>query len=121
LNAYADSKSWFECRDEIKGILAEHLKAQSTDHRLAILEPADIWCSDVVTWSRLLQHGASKVLDMVQDVTCRDGSVLRTTRCPIRIDGKIFKSSDGAPRAGQHTDRITEECELGGLDEIRLN
>jgi crotonobetainyl-CoA:carnitine CoA-transferase CaiB-like acyl-CoA transferase len=112
LNAYADPKSWFDRRDEIKGVIAQHLKTQSTGHWLATLEPADIWCADVFTWSHLVQHEAFHALDMIQDVKCRDGSVLRTTRCPIRIDGEIYKSSQGAPRVGQHTDSITEEFEL---------
>jgi crotonobetainyl-CoA:carnitine CoA-transferase CaiB-like acyl-CoA transferase len=110
--SYADPKSWFECRDEIKSILAEHLKTRSTDQWLAVLEPADIWCSDVFTWSRLVNHDAFKAIDMVQDVMCREGSILRTTRCPIRIDGEIYKSSSGAPRVGQHTDDIIEEFDL---------
>jgi crotonobetainyl-CoA:carnitine CoA-transferase CaiB-like acyl-CoA transferase len=110
--SYSDPKSWFECRDEIKRILANHLKTRTTDEWLALLEPADIWCSDVFTWSRLVNHDAFKALDMVQNVTCHDGSILRTTRCPIRIDGEIYKSSNGAPRVGQHTEDITEEFEL---------
>jgi crotonobetainyl-CoA:carnitine CoA-transferase CaiB-like acyl-CoA transferase len=112
LSAYSDPKSWFERRDEIKGILAQHVRTQSTSYWLAILEPADIWCADVFTWSRLVQHEAFHALDMLQDVTCRDGSVLRTTRCPIRIDGETYKSSHGAPRVGQHTDSIMEEFDL---------
>ena len=109
---YQDPKSWFARRDEIKGILVEHLKTRGTAHWLAILEPADIWCSDVFTWSRLMAHDAFKALGMVQDVTCRDGSVLRTTRCPIRIDGTVYKCERGAPRVGQHTGRIMEEFGL---------
>jgi hypothetical protein len=50
-----------------------------------------------------------QALDMVQDVTCRGGSVLRTTRCPIRIDGEIFKSAKPAPAIGEHSTRIMEE------------
>jgi crotonobetainyl-CoA:carnitine CoA-transferase CaiB-like acyl-CoA transferase len=112
LNTYADPQSWFERRDEIKSILAEHLKMHGTDHWLSILEPADVWCSDVFTWRRLIEHEAFEVLDMVQEIACRDGSILRTTRCPIRIDGEIYKSADGAPAVGQHTEDITEEFEL---------
>jgi CoA:oxalate CoA-transferase len=112
MNAYTDPKSWFDSRDEIKAVLAQHLKTQSTGHWLALLEPADIWCADVFTWSHLVQHEAFQALELIQDVTCRDGSVLRTTRCPIRIDGEIYTSSQGAPRVGQHTDSITEEFGL---------
>ena len=114
LAAYQDPKSWFARRDEIKGILVEHLKSQDTAHWLAILEPADIWCSDVFTWARLMEHEAFSVLDVLQDVTCRDGSILRTTRCPIRIDGEIYKGGSGAPRVGQHTGKIVEEFGLPG-------
>lgn len=117
---YADPKSWFERRDEIKSILAEHLKTQSTDHWLAILEPADVWCSDVFTWARLVKHKAFEALEMVQDVTCRDGSILRTTRCPIRIDGQIYKSSNGAPRVGQHTNDISKEFNMGASKGVEV-
>jgi crotonobetainyl-CoA:carnitine CoA-transferase CaiB-like acyl-CoA transferase len=112
LSVYSDPKLWFERRDEIKRILAEHLKGQRTTHWLKILEPADVWCSDVFTWQRLVEHPAFQVLDMLQEVRSRDGSVLRTTRCPIRIDGEIYKSPNGAPRVGQHTDDISKEFNL---------
>ena len=113
LAIYTDTKSWFDRRDEIKRILVEHLKTQTTAHWLGILEPADVWCSDVLTWSRLLEHDAFKVLNMVQDVQCCDGSRLRTTRCPIRIDGEIYKSKIGAPHVGQHTSKLIAEFGLG--------
>jgi len=112
LAEYADPQSWFERRDDIKRILAEHLRMKTTAHWLAILEPADVWCSDVLTWQRLVEHPAFKALDMVQEVHSRDGSVLRTTRCPIRIDGEIYKNASGAPRVGQHTDDISREFNL---------
>ena len=37
-------------RDEIKAILADHLRSSTTAAWLAILEPADVWCADVLTW-----------------------------------------------------------------------
>ena len=87
LGQYSNPQTWFTARDEIKRLLAAHLTAGSTAHWLSILEPAGYWCSDVLTWPALMTSDAFRVLDMVQDVTCRGGSVLRTTRCPIRIDG----------------------------------
>ena len=112
LAEYADPKTWFDCRDQIKRILVEHLTTRTTAQWLAILEPADVWCSDVLTWSRLMEHEAFKALDMVQTVVCRDGSSLRTTRCPIRIDGEIHTSGRGAPKVGQDTSAIMEEFGL---------
>ncbi|MGH9613272.1 MAG: CaiB/BaiF CoA transferase family protein [Bryobacteraceae bacterium] len=109
LLAYSDPKSLFTKRDEIKGILVDHLKAQSTAYWLSILEPADIWCSDVFTWPRLMEHEAFHSLDMIQQVGRGEEVNLRTTRCPIRIDGEILKSAVGAPRLGEHTAGIADE------------
>lgn len=35
-----------------------------------------------------------------------------TLRCPIRIDGEIYKSAKGAPSIGQHTANLTAEFQL---------
>ena len=111
LEGYGDPQSWFTARDEIKRALAAHLAARSTAHWLSILEPAGYWCSDVLTWPELMSSEPFQALDMVQEVVCRGGSVLRTTRCPIRIDGELFKSSQPAPAVGEHTARILKEFE----------
>ena len=109
LLAFTDSATWFTQRDEIKATLVEHLKTESTQHWLDILEPQDIWCADVLTWDRLLQHEGFRVIDMIQEVS-RDSKVkLDTTRCPIRIDGEVLKSAKGAPRIGEDTRRIMSE------------
>ena len=109
LLSYTESATWFTRRDDIKAILVEHLKTESTQHWLDILEPQDIWCSDVLTWERLLQHEGFEVIDMIQEVA-RDADVkLETTRCPIRIDGQVLKSAKGAPRIGEDTQRILSE------------
>lgn len=112
LARYSDPKTWFTQRDEIKRVLAQHLKTRTTAEWLAILEPADVWCSDVLTWPRLLQHEGFKALDMLQSVRRANGAQLTTTRCPIRIDGEIYKSNRGAPRVGEHTEEIAREFEL---------
>ena len=112
LAPYEDPKSWFDKRDEIKRILAEHLKTQTTRHWLEILEPADVWCADVFTWPKLMQHEGFQVLDMVQKVSRSNGASLRTTRCPIRIDGEIYKSEKGSPKIGENTEDIRSEYEL---------
>lgn len=112
LDAFSDPKTWFTRRDEIKRILAAHLKKQTTRHWLGILEPADIWCSDVFTWPILLKHEGFKALDMVQEVSRGNGASLRTTRCPVRVDREIFKSPRGSPGVGEHTEQIIREFGL---------
>lgn len=112
LLVYQERQSWFDQRDEIKAILRDHLATRSTAHWLAILEPADIWCADVLSWERLRQTDGYKALDMEQQVICPGSTPLQTLRCPIHIDGTIFKSSIGAPAIGQHTAAIDAEFNL---------
>lgn len=106
---FTNSNEWFDRRDEIKALLAEHLKAGSTASWLAILEPADVWCAQVMTWPELLEHDGFKVLDWVQRVYRDDQVSLETTRCPIRVDGAKLRSTKGAPRVGQHNDEIAAQ------------
>lgn len=111
LVAYTDARTWFTHRDEIKRILAAHLERESTSYWLGILEPADIWCADVLTWPRLLKHEAFQVLSMTQVVTRTGGAALKTTRCPIRIDGELLLSPVGSPKIGEHTQAIKTHFE----------
>jgi CoA:oxalate CoA-transferase len=109
LETQRDPKELFDKRDEIKQLIATHLKAQPTAYWLNILEPADIWCSDVFTWDRLFAHEGFHVLDMIQEVSRRPGVSLHTTRCPIRIDGELYTSPKGAPTLGEHTEPILSD------------
>jgi CoA:oxalate CoA-transferase len=109
LATYTDPASLFDQRDEIKSILVHHLKGQTTQHWLDILEPADIWCADVLSWDRLFAHDAFKALNMVQTIDSRPEAVLQTTRCPIRIDGELLTSAVAAPRIGEHNQVILDE------------
>ena len=109
LEAYILVADAFDRRDEIKNVLAKHLEKGSTQHWLAILEPADIWCADVLTWDRLLKHEGFTSLDMLQDVAMKDGFQYKTTRCPIRIDGERLYSTIGSPALGQDNETILKE------------
>jgi crotonobetainyl-CoA:carnitine CoA-transferase CaiB-like acyl-CoA transferase len=109
---YAEPRTWFDCRDEIKHLLGDHLRGKTTAHWLSILEPADSWCAEVMTWDRLRQTEGYRALDMEQEVLCPGGSSMPTLRCPIRIDGQIYKSAQGAPGIGQHNETIAREFAL---------
>jgi crotonobetainyl-CoA:carnitine CoA-transferase CaiB-like acyl-CoA transferase len=112
LTEYTDKATWFTQRDEIKGILADHLKTETTQYWLDILEPQDIWCADVLNWDRMFAHEGFQSLDMVQEVARDENVKLETLRCPIRIDGERLFSSKGAPRIGQQTEQIAAEFNL---------
>jgi CoA:oxalate CoA-transferase len=113
LRDFPDPKSWFSQRDQIKQLLADHLRTRPTGAWLAALEPSDYWCADVLTWPQLLASDAFAALGMTQRVARANGAALETTRCPIRIDGALLTSPVGAPRVGEHTDAIRAEFGLG--------
>jgi crotonobetainyl-CoA:carnitine CoA-transferase CaiB-like acyl-CoA transferase len=116
LKLYENKNTWFEHRDTIKQILWDHLQTKSTAEWLDILEPADIWCADVLTWPRLLEHDGFKALQMLQEVENGSGAKLVTTRCPIRIDGKRLTARRGAPKVGEHTTQIHQDYGLGEIN-----
>lgn len=109
---YSEIKEAFDKRDKIKAILADHLLTGTTEKWLSRLEPADIWCADVLNWEQLMAHDGFKVLDMVQEVTMLDGYTYQTTRCPIRIDGELLTSAKGSPKLGQDNEKIINEFKL---------
>ena len=104
-----DQKEWFTKRDEIKKDIGDWIEKQTTEHWLSILEPADIWCAKVLDWDTMVKHEGFKILDMVQRIKRDDGLDIETLRCPIKIDGEIFKSSKAAPKIGNDNNSIMKE------------
>ena len=103
--------SWFAQRDAIKAIIRDHLSTRPTRHWLDILEPADVWCAPVLSWPALVAEPGFAALDAVQAVQGPDGSQVRTTRCPIRIDGAVLKNGRAGPRLGADTAAIDAALE----------
>jgi crotonobetainyl-CoA:carnitine CoA-transferase CaiB-like acyl-CoA transferase len=99
----------FRNRDAIKRALAEHLAVRDTQEWLEILEAADYWCSEVLTYGQLMRHDGYRAVDMEQVVHRPNGVTVRTTRCPIRIDGERPGSNRAAPVLGEANDRIAME------------
>ena len=99
---YEEPNSWFERREEILPLIANRIRRATTRHWLDLLEPADVWCAEVLDWSRLVVHEGFSALELTQEVTRPEGPSMTATRCPIRIDGEILQSPLGAPRLGQN-------------------
>lgn len=112
LQLYNNPDNWFKERDTIKAILAEHLKKEPLRIWLDILEKADVWCAEVLDIEKLTHQQGYKELDMEMIVTTSGGEQLKTTRCPIRFNGKPIRASKGAPLLGEHTQSIIQEFEL---------
>ena len=108
----ADRDAWFRTRDALKRQLQHDLAGDTTAHWLAILEPAGVWCAEVLDWPRLVAHPAFAALQMTQTIHAASGAALQTTRCPIRLDGRRLTSAQGAPRLGAHTEAIAAELGL---------
>jgi CoA:oxalate CoA-transferase len=108
LAAYRDPASWFDRRDEIKSLLADHLRTRPTQAWLDVLEPADIWCAQVLDWDALTRHPQFELLEVVQEVETGAGTTYRTTVCPIRIDGHKLTSRQGSNALGEHNAQIDE-------------
>ncbi len=105
-------ETWFTKRDEIKAIIAGRIAEKTIDEWLAILEPADIWCAKVLTWSEMMESDGFKVLDMLQTVTREDDVSILTTRSPLRVDGVRARVGRAAPRVGEHSESIRAEFGL---------
>jgi CoA:oxalate CoA-transferase len=109
LEAISDAREGFLRRDELKQIIAQRLKQETTEHWLEILNPADVWCSEVLNWPQLRASEAFWQLAMLQKLDDGQGTEILTTRLPIRIDQSLFTSPRLAPRVGQHTEAIQRE------------
>ena len=106
---YSDPSLAFRERDAIKQILAEHLPSQTTEHWLSLLEPADIWCAEVLDWNQLRAHDGFTALNMLQSLPISEETNLTTSRCPIRIDEEFLWGTHPAPKLGQHQAAINNE------------
>jgi CoA:oxalate CoA-transferase len=112
LTRFTDKKDWFSKRDEIKKIIAEHLLDNTNEHWLSVLEKADVWCAPVFNYEELIKQEAFQNLDMVLKVKTGKGFTLETTRCPVRINGKVLISDIGAPLLGEHNAVIDKKFNL---------
>ena len=111
LEGYADPATWFKDRARIKALLVAHLAQQPTAHWLSLLEPADIWCAPVLDWPQLVRHPGFAALALTQQIENAEHGVMRTTRCPVRVDGEALTSSRGAPSLGADNEEILRRLE----------
>jgi crotonobetainyl-CoA:carnitine CoA-transferase CaiB-like acyl-CoA transferase len=110
--AEVDRSATFARRDSIQRVIAERLKERSTRQWLDVLEPADVWCAEVLDWPRLLKHAAFAALGMTQTVTRSTGSAMNALRCPVRVDGQRLYAPKGSPAIGEQTAALTREFNL---------
>jgi crotonobetainyl-CoA:carnitine CoA-transferase CaiB-like acyl-CoA transferase len=100
-------------RDAIKAIVARAVAGRSTADWLAVLQPADIWCAEVLDWPDLMESEAFRRLAPLQQIA-GPGLQLDTTRAPLRIDGATLASPRAAPALGADREAIIAEFGLEG-------
>ena len=104
LAAYYDDKSaMLRHRDEIKSILAAAIAKRTTADWLAVLQPADIWCSEVLDWPQVLASEAWRLLDFEQIIPATPPSP-RARAAPSASTVKA-KSQRAAPALGADQER----------------
>ncbi len=109
---FSDKETWFSKRNEIMDFLRGFLKDKTTQEWLNIFEPLDFRVTDVYDYKTLLNHEGYKVLQMDQEVETSDGITMKTTRCPIRIDGERIFNRKSAPKVGEDNEVISKEFNL---------
>jgi CoA:oxalate CoA-transferase len=102
----------FTRRDDLKAMIARRVAQRSVADWLAILQPADIWCAEVLDWEALTASAGFRELDMLQTVTRDDGVRIETTRAPLTLDGRRPAGARAAPKVGEHSDAIRREFAL---------
>src|SRR5271166_535741 len=56
----------FERRDAIKRTIADHIATERTAYWLELMQPADIWCAEVLDWPALFASEAFRRMDLLQ-------------------------------------------------------
>lgn len=95
-------------RDEIKAIIARATPGRTTADWLALLQPADIWCAEVLDWTGLRQSPVWAQLGM-ERMFGGAGFAFRGIRGPVRIDGVAPCVTDAAPALGADRARIVKD------------
>ena len=98
----------FALRNEIKELLALHLKEQTSLYWLELLHSYGIWAMPVMSWKEMKAHPAYQSLLMEQKILA-GGNEIITTRCPIRFNHQRLFSTNAAPALGEHNQTILQE------------
>jgi CoA:oxalate CoA-transferase len=98
----------FAHRNEIKELIALHVRDQSSLYWLEQLHSYGIWAMPVMTWKEMKAHPAYQSLLMEQKILTGKNEII-TTRCPIRYNRQRLYSPNAAPALGADTQAILQE------------
>jgi crotonobetainyl-CoA:carnitine CoA-transferase CaiB-like acyl-CoA transferase len=98
----------FAKRDEIKKLLAKCFANGSSSHWIGKMHESGLWAIEVFDWEQMMEHEAYLSLQMEQVLNISDKNI-KTTRCPIRINGERLYADKAAPKLGEHNKQLMEE------------
>lgn len=107
-----DQSMAFSKRDEIKAVLAKFLIEQNTEGLMKKFKTNGIWATELKNWKKLKEEPGYKQMELEQLIEISKQKIIKTNRCPIRIDGEILWGMSHAPELGQHTGQIQKEFAL---------
>jgi crotonobetainyl-CoA:carnitine CoA-transferase CaiB-like acyl-CoA transferase len=102
-------------RDEIKAAIAAVTPSRPTAEWLARLQPADIWCAEVMDWPAVRRHPVWAQLGMERRFA-GDAFAFAGIAGPLRLNGMRPAPPRAAPALGADTDAIVSAFGLAGPD-----
>lgn len=109
---FSDPALAFSDRDGINTRIADRFKQRTTQAWLDVLQPHDIWCSEVLDWNELLRSDGFNALDMIQTLKLPGDQSVMTTRAPFTFHGEKLTSDRPAPAVGEHNRQIAIDFSL---------
>ncbi|MDN3594851.1 CaiB/BaiF CoA transferase family protein [Zunongwangia endophytica] len=111
LNEY-DQSMVFSKRDEIKSILVDLIKENSSKFWIEKLLAKGLWATSLKNWKELKNSQSYEFLKLEQEIQISINQSFKTNRCPIRINGEIMWGSVPAPDLGADNEVIKKEFNL---------
>lgn len=109
---YQEANDAFKNRDQLIERLSETLKHQPAKKWLTALEAGGFWCAEVLNYQTATKLKAYQALNIEQKLDLDNGTQIKTTVSPIRLDNEKLFSSKAAPKLGVNTTEINTEFEL---------
>jgi CoA:oxalate CoA-transferase len=109
---YQTGTDAFEYRDEIITRLGSVLIKENSTHWLNLLEQQGLWCAPVLNYQEATSLPVFKQMGIVQELELKNGTRLKTTANPIRLDHKKMYTKKAAPKLGADNESINMEFNL---------